>query len=179
VLERQLESSRLGVHLERLSRARWWSPSRSARRRSPFRCWWTARGTRSGRAAQTLASLAAWRAAHPALDVLLVRGNHDRHAGDPPPELRIRAVDEPLTAAPFVLAHHPRRSPAGYVLAGHLHPAVKLRGIGRQREVLPCFHFGPEVGVLPSFGDFTGAARIVPAEGDRVFVVAGAEVLAV
>jgi uncharacterized protein len=134
---------------------------------------------RSGRAAQTLASLLAWRAAHPALDVLLVRGNHDRHAGDPPPELRIRAVDDPLSAAPFVLAHHPRPSANGYVLAGHLHPAVKLRGIGRQREVLPCFHFGPEVGVLPSFGDFTGAARIVPAEGDRVFVVAGGEVLAV
>jgi uncharacterized protein len=134
---------------------------------------------RSGRAARTLAALAAWRTAHPALEVLLVRGNHDRHAGDPPPELGIRAVDEPLTAGPFVLAHHPRPSPAGYVLAGHLHPAVKLRGIGRQRAVLPCFHFGPQVGVLPSFGDFTGAARIVPAEGDRVFVVASGEVLEV
>src|SRR6478752_4639680 len=38
---------------------------------------------RAGRhAAATLVTVAAWRSAHPSLDVLLVRGNHDRSAGD-------------------------------------------------------------------------------------------------
>jgi uncharacterized protein len=135
---------------------------------------------RAGRSPATLEALARWRAAHGALDVLLVRGNHDRHAGDPPPELGIRTVDGPVgVEPPFVLAHHPHPLPDGYLLAGHLHPAVTLRGSGRQRQVLPCFHFGARVGVLPAFGGFTGATRITPAAGDRVFVVAGAEVLEV
>jgi hypothetical protein len=78
---------------------------------------------------------------------------------------------------PFVLAHHPDPSEAGYVLAGHVHPAVRLVGKGRQRERLPCFWFGAEVGVFPAFGDFTGAAVVQPAAGDRVFVLASDRVM--
>jgi metallophosphoesterase superfamily enzyme len=65
------------------------------------------------------------------------------------------------------------------VLAGHLHPAVALGGPGRQRERLPCFLFGPRRGILPAFGSFTGAATVRPTAGERVFVVAGDEVLQV
>ena len=40
---------------------------------------------RAGRiATHTLAELRRWRGAAPELEILLVRGNHDRHAGDPP-----------------------------------------------------------------------------------------------
>ena len=133
---------------------------------------------RAGRAARTLDALAAWRVAHPHLRLTLVRGNHDRHAGDPPDGLGIRCVDE-LLAPPFVYAHHPRAADEGYVLAGHVHPAVVLRGRGRQRTRLPCFHFGARTGILPAFGDFTGAAPITVAPGDRVFAVADDEVVAV
>ena len=69
--------------------------------------------------------------------------------------------------------------PAGYVLAGHIHPAVSLSGPGRQRERLPCFLFGERVGILPAFGDFTGGAAVGPRPGDRVFAVAGDEVVAI
>jgi uncharacterized protein len=134
---------------------------------------------RSGRVPATLDALAAWRARHPTLALLLVRGNHDRHAGDPAPDLRIETVEEPLLEAPFALRHHPGPVQGHYALAGHLHPATVLRGAGRQRERLPCFWFGAEVGVLPAFGEFTGAAEVRPAAGDRVFVVAGGEVVEV
>ncbi len=131
---------------------------------------------RQAKAPAVLNALAAWRARRPELEVVLVRGNHDRHAGDPPPVLGIRCVDPPLMEAPFVFQHHPNPSPNGYVLAGHLHPAVALRGAGRQRERLACFHFGANVGVLPAFGEFTGHAEVRPRPGDRVWVVAGTEV---
>lgn len=132
---------------------------------------------RAGRTPQTLDALAAWRAAHPALELTLVRGNHDRHAGDPPAELGIRCVNGPLAAPPYAYAHHPEPAPACYVLAGHVHPSVTLRGAGRQRQRLPCFLLGAEVGVLPAFGGFTGTADVAVAPGDRVFVVAGGEVV--
>ena len=135
---------------------------------------------RRGRAPRTIATIVDWRAAHPSLELLLVRGNHDRHAGDPPEELRIACVDAPHADGPFEYRHHPEVSGNGrYVLAGHIHPAVRLRGSGRQRARMPCFWFGERIGVLPSFGDFTGSARVDPAPEDRVFVVADSEVIEV
>ncbi|HEX8694035.1 MAG TPA: ligase-associated DNA damage response endonuclease PdeM [Longimicrobium sp.] len=134
---------------------------------------------REGRAPRTLAAARAWRERHPGLEVVLVRGNHDRRAGDPPPELEIACVDPPRAHGPFVFSHHPFESAAGYVLAGHVHPSVTLRGPGRQRQRLPCFHFGPRVGILPAFGDFTGTADVAVCPGDRVFVVAGDDVVEV
>jgi len=105
-----------------------------------------------------------------------VRGNHDRHAGDPPPDWRLHCVDEPWRVGPWALVHHPAPVAGAYVLAGHLHPAVRLGGRGaraQDRLRLPCFHFGPAVGVLPAFGAFTGQHVVRPAPGDRVFVVHG------
>ncbi len=137
---------------------------------------------RSGRAARTLAAIAEWRERHADLEILLVRGNHDRGAGDPPREWRFDCRDEPWVEGPFAFRHHPPKETegsAGYVLAGHIHPAVSLSGPGRQRERLPCFLFGERLGILPAFGDFTGGAGVRPREGDRVFAVAGDEVVEV
>lgn len=127
---------------------------------------------KQGRAPGTEAAVAAWRERHAALDLVLVRGNHDRHAGDPPTAWGVRCVDEPFALGPFALCHHPQPVPGAYALAGHLHPGVVV-GHGRERLRLPCFHFGPDVGVLPAFGEFTGLHTVQPAPGDAVAVVAG------
>jgi uncharacterized protein len=132
---------------------------------------------RAGMAESLVDELRAWRAAHSTLGVELVRGNHDRGAGDPPPDLRIICRDEPAAEAPFVFRHFPEPSPDGYVLAGHVHPAAVLRGEGRQRARLPCFWFGDAVGLLPAFGGFTGTADVRPSTADRVFVIADGEVI--
>jgi DNA ligase-associated metallophosphoesterase len=134
---------------------------------------------RAGRADALIAEVSAWRAGWPELEVLLVRGNHDRRAGDPPAEWGFSCVSEPHAVGPFALCHHPQEPPAGYALAGHLHPAVRLRGAGRQQLRLACFWFGPRVGVLPAFGGFTGSAAVAPAAGDRVFALTGDEVVPV
>ncbi len=129
-------------------------------------------------APQTWGTVAAWRQQHAGLAITLVRGNHDLHAGDPPAEWRITSRAGPLRLGGLALAHHPEPLPGCYVLAGHTHPAVVLRGRGPGRLRLPCFHFGPQVGVLPAFGDFTGMHVVPLAVGDRVFAVAGDEVRA-
>ena len=132
----------------------------------------------AGRRGRTISRMSEWRAGWEDLEILVVRGNHDRKAGDPPAELGMEVCSEPHALKPFVLRHHPRPED-GYVLAGHIHPAVRLRGRGRQRARLPCFWFGEGVGVLPAFGAFTGAAVVEPAPGDRVYVVADGEVVEV
>lgn len=130
------------------------------------------------RAAATWAAVAHWREAHAALELTLVRGNHDSHAGDPPPAWRVRCVDEPLRLGGLALCHHPRPVPGAYVLAGHIHPAVVLGGRAHERLRLPCFHLGAEVGVLPAFGAFTGMHVMARGAGERVYVIAGDDVRA-
>jgi DNA ligase-associated metallophosphoesterase len=122
-------------------------------------------------AASTLGALARWRDDHAALELTLVRGNHDERAGDPPAQLGFDVVDEPLRLGALALCHRPLRRDGAYVLAGHLHPCVRLGGRAFDSLRLPCFHLGPEVGVLPAFGSFTGMHPIRAAQGDRVFAV--------
>jgi DNA ligase-associated metallophosphoesterase len=134
---------------------------------------------REGRSRETLDAMAAWRAAHGEVEMVLVRGNHDTRAGDPPAEAGIDCVDGPLHEAPFALAHHPTAVAGSYVIAGHVHPCATLVGRGRQRERLACFWIRRERAVLPAFGEFTGCAEVEPAGDDAVWVVAGDDVVRV
>ena len=125
----------------------------------------------AAQSAATQAAVARWRDAHLDLHLTLVRGNHDDHAGDPPKSLGIDVIDEPLRLGPWALCHQPRAQDTGYVLAGHLHPCVTLRGRARDRLRLPCFWFGDRVGVLPAFGAFTGMHPIAAQPRDRVYAL--------
>lgn len=132
---------------------------------------------KAGRSAEMLEALAAWRDSNADLDLVLVRGNHDRHAGDPPAELGMTCVDAPFRCGPFELCHHPVESASGYVIAGHVHPGVRLYGAGGLRARLPCFVIGRSSAILPAFGDFTGLAEVEPEEGQRIFAVAESDVV--
>ena len=134
---------------------------------------------RNGRAPDTLDLVAGWQRRHADKELVLVRGNHDRAAGDPPAELNIRCCNAPMLEAPFALLHHPGEVSGYYSLAGHLHPGALLAGGGRHYERLPCFWFGRKGAVLPAFGEFTGLAIIEAEPTDRVFVAADGEVLEV
>ncbi len=125
------------------------------------------------------AALAPWRAAHPALELLLVRGNHDRHAGDPPAVLRAEVVDEPFLLGPFAACHHPQRHATHTVLAGHVHPAMRLRGPGRDGLRLPCFCIEEGLALLPAFGAFTGGHVVHALPGRQRMAVGAGRVWAV
>jgi uncharacterized protein len=124
----------------------------------------------------TLLALREWRRRHAALACMLIRGNHDLRAGDPPADIDIQIVDEPLLLAPFALRHTPALHPGYHVIAGHSHPVFHLQSKGRQRLRLPCFHLTDEITVLPSFGDFTGGYRIDAEPGRRIFITDGSGV---
>lgn len=129
--------------------------------------------SRQGRSGATLEAVERWRARHPGLELVLVRGNHDRHAGDPPPGWGVRCVEEPWRVGNVLaLAHHPARLPGAYVLAGHVHPAAALHGRAGQRLRLPCFHFEDGLGLLPAFGEFTGSHLVHRSAAGRTFVIA-------
>lgn len=128
---------------------------------------------------QALQALEQWRAQHPALEVHLVRGNHDHHAGDPALHLGIEVHAGPLRRGPWALIHEPQEIAGAYALAGHVHPGVQLHERGGLSLRLPCFRMTRVYGVLPAFGAFTGL-HIQPAMGDdRVYAVVEEEGLVV
>lgn len=130
---------------------------------------------KAAHAPATLAALLAWRRRHPQLLLTVVRGNHDAHAGDPPPPLAITMVDEPYLMGPFAFCHHPDVLSAAYVMAGHVHPVYRLRA-GWESLLLPSFLASPQRIVLPAFGAFTGGHPVLPQPGERVFVSSGVAV---
>lgn len=130
-------------------------------------------------ARQMLTAVARWRNVRSNLEMMLVAGNHDRRAGELPPAFRLDRVVTEWFEEPFVFTHRPQPSAGGFVLAGHLHPAVQLIGKAGQKETLPCFWLREDSGLLPAFGSFTGSHVIRPGEQDRIFVIAGDQVVPV
>ena len=128
---------------------------------------------RSGRVASLDEQFMTWRALHANLEIVLVRGNHDAGAGDPPAHWRVTCVDDPHALPPFLACHHPVAPPTGYALCGHLHPGVRLHGAGEQNARLPCFVLGARRAILPAFGRFTGLANVSLELTDRVVAIAG------
>lgn len=126
----------------------------------------------AARSGAPAAAFQRWRERHAGLEIVLVEGNHDARAGAVPPDWGVRVEAEPWCIGPWALAHHPEVLPrAGYRLAGHVHPAVRVgRGV-RGGLRLPCFHFSSAGGLLPAFGEFTGSHVLVPSPGDRLWVL--------
>ena len=126
----------------------------------------------------TMERVGQWRDKHAGLDMLLVEGNHDAAAGGLPPALGLRVVEEPWPVAGVWLAHHPQWRDGGHVLAGHLHPVLRVSGRGDDSARLPCFWtrrrsaMVAQLTVLPAFGEFTGGAPVQREAGDRVIAIA-------
>lgn len=131
----------------------------------------------AGRVEALDAAFLRWRDVHRALAITLVRGNHDAHAGDPPPAWGVTVVADPHPLAPFVLCHEPVSPPTGYALCGHVHPGVRLAS-AHESVRLPCFVIGRRRALLPAFGRLTGLARMAPAPGDTFVAIAGPRLFA-
>lgn len=133
---------------------------------------------RAAHASSTQQAMLAWRHTRPDLQLTLVRGNHDKHAGDPAAALGIEMVDEPHTVGPFAFCHHPDIDTEGYALVGHVHPAWVL-ATRYDALRLPCFVVGAQRMILPSFGSFTGGHVVTREAGDAIYVTSGEAVHAI
>ena len=113
------------------------------------------------------------------IDFVLVMGNHDILEAQQYQATNLEIVPEGLMEAEFIFTHHPYIHDKAYNLCGHIHPAVRLQGSSKQSVTLPCFLFSKNQAILPSFGTFTGSARIEPKEDDAIYAIADREVIKV
>lgn len=110
--------------------------------------------------------------------IILVSGNHDIISPLKYEELQVRVLAE-LQLDSFLLTHHPEQSKDCFNFCGHIHPAIRLSGLGRQSVKLPCFYKTNHQMILPAFGEFTGSHILEPCDGCEVFALLGDAVLPV
>ncbi len=58
-----------------------------------------------------------------------------------------------------------------YYFSGHIHPGIRIRGMGKQALQFPCFYFGSSYAILPAFGKFTGTVSIDAPADANVFAI--------
>lgn len=117
----------------------------------------------------------AFRSRHRDVEITLVRGNHDRHAGDAPSAWGLSIVSEPYVMGPFACCHEPgMANDSSFELAGHVHPAVRLQ-TAREGITLPCFWRHATGIVLPAFGSLTGNFVVHLKRSELAIAVAGTQ----
>ena len=119
-----------------------------------------------------------WRKDFSLLHIDLVKGNHDILADSWYKEAGVNIIAKKLQAGPFLFIHdlklHEKLTEEEkllYAFTGHMHPAIGMKGPGRQKLCFPCFYFAKEYCVLPAFSRFTGTYKVKPAKGETVFAV--------
>jgi uncharacterized protein len=121
-------------------------------------------------------AFSAWRASHTQLDVVLIRGNHDRQAGPAPADWKITQAIEPFDDGPLMLSHIPQ--PIGKPsLCGHVHPTVVVRDFDRSFASIPCFVADPMQLTLPAFGSFTGGYKMRSEPNRKIYAATGKSVI--
>ena len=89
--------------------------------------------------------------------------------GGPGGETGGTGVEPGAAAEPGTTGESAGKAP--YFFSGHLHPGIRIRGMGKQSLQFPCFYFGGQYAILPAFGRFTGTVSIDPLPESNVFAI--------
>lgn len=123
-----------------------------------------------------------WRENFPDLSIRLIKGNHDILRDNWYEEAGIEVINENLLINNFHFIHDitlaasyenggRSQTALNYSFSGHIHPGIRINGIGKQSLCFPCFYFGETYAVLPAFSRFTGLALIEPEINGHVFAI--------
>jgi uncharacterized protein len=126
-----------------------------------------------------------WRADLGHLEINLIKGNHDILHDEWYASSNIKLMGEELTLAPFLFVHdinaiterisvdsqQSTNQPINYYFSGHMHPGIRVSGVGKQFLSFPCFYFNKDYAVLPAFSRFTGLAMINPQKEENIFAI--------
>ena len=119
-----------------------------------------------------------WRKDFSLLQIDLVKGNHDILDDSWYTAADIKVNEKKIYAGAFLFIHDlneqeylTSEEKQQYIFTGHMHPAISLKGQGKQSLLFPCFYFAKDYCVLPAFSRFTGTFKVKPEKGETVFAV--------
>jgi uncharacterized protein len=118
-----------------------------------------------------------WRNDLSKLNFHLIKGNHDVLANKFYEEAHIKISKQKFAIKNFCFTHDiaatcdDDESGIDFTFSGHVHPGIKVNGVGKQSFMLPCFYFKDTYAVLPAFSHFTGLYKVKPGKKDNVFAL--------
>jgi uncharacterized protein len=131
-----------------------------------------------------------WRSDLAGVHIRLVRGNHDILKEEWYQQAGIDLSSQTLSRKDFHFVHDISdqleqrdgflkniSEERSYFFSGHIHPGIRLNGVGKQSLCFPCFYFGKKYAVLPAFSRFTGVAMIYPEAEEEVFAIVNQELI--
>ena len=131
-----------------------------------------------------------WRSDLSGIHIRLIRGNHDILKDEWYEQARIDLSSQTLSRKDFHFVHDITgqltqknsstkhiSADQPYFFSGHIHPGIRLSGMGKQSLCFPCFYFGKKYAVLPAFSRFTGVAMIYPEAEEEVFAIVNQELI--
>jgi uncharacterized protein len=131
-----------------------------------------------------------WRSDLGGIHIRLVRGNHDILKDEWYQQAGIDLSSQTLSRKDFHFVHDISdqlkqrdgfikniSEERSYFFSGHIHPGIRLNGMGKQSLCFPCFYFGKKYAVLPAFSRFTGVAMIYPEAEEEVFAIVNQELI--
>jgi DNA ligase-associated metallophosphoesterase len=131
-----------------------------------------------------------WRSDLAGIHIRLVRGNHDILKNEWYENAGIDLSSQTLSRKDFHFVHDISdqleqrdgflkniSEERSYFFSGHIHPGIRLNGMGKQSLCFPCFYFGKKYAVLPAFSRFTGVAMIYPEAEEEVFAIVNQELI--
>jgi len=129
-----------------------------------------------------------WRSDLSGINIKLVMGNHDILESGWYESAGIQLSPMTLSLRQFHFVHDitdhlgrkktpEEKKEVSYCFSGHIHPGIRIQGMGKQSLCFPCFYFGKKYAVLPAFSRFTGVAMINPEKDEQVFAIVNQELI--
>jgi uncharacterized protein len=124
-----------------------------------------------------------WRNDLNGIDFQLIKGNHDVLPDKFYDEANIKVSKKKLFLKNFCFTHditsgcEDDEDGIDFTFSGHIHPGIKINGVGKQSVMLPCFYFSKTYAVLPAFSYFTGLYKVKPGKKDNVFALVEGKVI--
>lgn len=114
-----------------------------------------------------------WRKDFSSVEFILVKGNHDILPEEWYAEANITIHNNILREAAFSFVHDSSdfKDKVGFCFSGHIHPGIRLKGLGRQSLSVPCFYFTDTYAILPAFSKFTGYVNMKQKKKDTVIAI--------
>lgn len=115
-----------------------------------------------------------WRNDFQALELILVKGNHDILHPEWYETAGITVQQGIYCIGEFDFVHDPEDAITGssnYLFSGHLHPGVHINGLGKQSLRFPCYYFSENNAILPAFSKFSGMAIVKKKKKDLIYAI--------
>jgi len=123
-----------------------------------------------------------WKNDFKALQITLIKGNHDILGNGWYENAGIQLFDQTYSIGSFSFQHDPAENDQlqqehSFIFSGHLHPGILMKGIGKQSLRFPCFYFTKNQCILPAFSKFSGLAIVKPKKQDQVYAIADENII--